>query len=422
MAGGGSPGGAGGDTSPLTTKGDLYTYSTGGARLPVGTNGQILVADSTTSTGLRWESVSPTTDTTAWHNNLDTFGSAKKIGTVDDFGFAIYSHNKNIGTFFDPRGAGAIDANSGMAFLSSLSVPGDSIYWLKNLDATPSASSSCELQFNSDVATLQIFTLNSNNPPRAPGNPSYDMASNEAAVFCYDNPLDIGTGLDHPIQFILDGARMCYMDKTGIIPQVDGLIATTSLGSSSLTWDTVFAQEGVFRYNLSSGTFGGATTEGEFIGGKASSFSYRFYLSGTTAIYKFTGAPGGDTELTITSQGGAGAGHAAGIVTINTDGLAVYQFLADSGFATTFAGKVDYHTIAGGTGIGVRVNVNQLDNSGWAIDSSGNMTVYAVQLGLYGHATVAQQTVTGSRVSGAALVDLLTKLAATGIIVDGTTP
>ena len=40
--------------SPLTTKGDLYTYSTADARLAVGNNGETLVADSSTSTGLRY--------------------------------------------------------------------------------------------------------------------------------------------------------------------------------------------------------------------------------------------------------------------------------------------------------------------------------------------------------------------------------
>lgn len=41
--------------SPLTTKGDLYTRSsTAGTRLPVGTNGQVLSANSAQATGLQW--------------------------------------------------------------------------------------------------------------------------------------------------------------------------------------------------------------------------------------------------------------------------------------------------------------------------------------------------------------------------------
>jgi|GEM_PF-5547385 len=43
-----------GSTSPLTTKGDLYTHDSADARLPVGTDGQFLVADSGETTGLKW--------------------------------------------------------------------------------------------------------------------------------------------------------------------------------------------------------------------------------------------------------------------------------------------------------------------------------------------------------------------------------
>ena len=41
--------------SPLTAKGDLFTYSTAPARLAVGNNGEQIVADSSTATGLRYQ-------------------------------------------------------------------------------------------------------------------------------------------------------------------------------------------------------------------------------------------------------------------------------------------------------------------------------------------------------------------------------
>jgi len=44
----------GGDNSPLTTRGDIYIYSTTNARLAAGSNGQVLTADNTIADGLKW--------------------------------------------------------------------------------------------------------------------------------------------------------------------------------------------------------------------------------------------------------------------------------------------------------------------------------------------------------------------------------
>lgn len=43
--------------SPLTTKGDIWGYSSTNARIPVGANGLVLQADSTQTLGVKWASV-----------------------------------------------------------------------------------------------------------------------------------------------------------------------------------------------------------------------------------------------------------------------------------------------------------------------------------------------------------------------------
>lgn len=47
-----------GGSSPLTTKGDVYVYGTADDRLPVGTNGHVLTADSAQSLGVKWAAAS----------------------------------------------------------------------------------------------------------------------------------------------------------------------------------------------------------------------------------------------------------------------------------------------------------------------------------------------------------------------------
>jgi hypothetical protein len=49
-------GGGGGGGSPLTTKGDLFGFDTGGNRVPVGANGKVLTADSTAALGVSYQS------------------------------------------------------------------------------------------------------------------------------------------------------------------------------------------------------------------------------------------------------------------------------------------------------------------------------------------------------------------------------
>ncbi len=65
---------SGGSVSPLTTKGDLYGYSTVNARIPIGSNKAILAADSAQSLGLKWldpVTAPAATQWAAWDANLN---------------------------------------------------------------------------------------------------------------------------------------------------------------------------------------------------------------------------------------------------------------------------------------------------------------------------------------------------------------
>jgi len=75
----------GGGSSPLTTKGDVFTYDSADARLAVGTNTHVLTADSAQSLGIKWAAPATAPTVPEWVEYLAVRISDETPHTDDDF-------------------------------------------------------------------------------------------------------------------------------------------------------------------------------------------------------------------------------------------------------------------------------------------------------------------------------------------------
>jgi hypothetical protein len=121
-------------TSPLTTKGDIYTRtSSADARLPVGTNGYALVADSAETTGLKW--AAPSTGALVFIKS-STFSSASTV-EVDDAFSTTYDHYMII-----LNNTGSASTDLAMRFRSGGSTNTQSKYTTQQLESSSTTTSS----------------------------------------------------------------------------------------------------------------------------------------------------------------------------------------------------------------------------------------------------------------------------------------
>lgn len=117
-----------GVTSPLTTKGDLWGFSTVNARIPIGTNNQVLIADSAQTLGLRWGAVTSGTGTvtsvalSSGSSGITVTGSPVTTAGGFTLGTALNGMIRGNGTGFVVATAGTHYVAPGLATASGLTM------------------------------------------------------------------------------------------------------------------------------------------------------------------------------------------------------------------------------------------------------------------------------------------------------------
>ena len=134
--------------SPLTAKGDLFTYSTAPARLAVGANGETIVADSSTSTGLRYNANYAAGKNTILNGDFNIWQRGTSFSITSN---AAYTADRWV---FDTGGSGVVTVSRQAFTAGQTDVPGNPTYFLQAAFSTSGSSASMLQQRIENVATF----------------------------------------------------------------------------------------------------------------------------------------------------------------------------------------------------------------------------------------------------------------------------
>jgi len=110
-------------TSPLTTKGDAYGFTTVDARVPIGTNGDVFTADSAQAAGVKWAAAGSASSGIFGGQRDATFGA----GWIVPWDHIVASGSED--TIYYPVGFSADPVFLDLQAMLDTLVDGDTVFW-----------------------------------------------------------------------------------------------------------------------------------------------------------------------------------------------------------------------------------------------------------------------------------------------------
>jgi len=187
----------GGGTSPLTTKGDLFGFDTADARIPVGTNGQVLTANSAVALGVEW-ATSP--DASQWAN----FPAVSDVdfGTFDGINVDRFLFSVDAGSFANNSDTGFVRSSNGL--LANVDFE-KSYFW----SAAKTTIMSLEQEITNNNSVLSVLATPNGSVPKI-------------KTFALDNTPTIGADIAN-IDFLALNDAAANVVYAGLQAEIEGI-------------------------------------------------------------------------------------------------------------------------------------------------------------------------------------------------------
>jgi hypothetical protein len=348
-----SGGGAG--SSPLTTKGDVWGFSTVDARIPVGTDGQVLTADSAQALGVKWATPSGGGGLSAIAA-YSTLSNNTALSAVP-----VATQSFILGTpSFSPAGAAAQFTQT---------VNGTYQYLIQNASSGASASTDFVATADTGSDTTQYVNLGVNNSGFSVGTWTINGAL-DGYLYTSDGAMAVGTASNKPLDFFTGGTLLANKRMS-----ISGTGAVTIGGTLGVTG-------AVTGSNLS-----GTNTGDQVVPVNTTSTASQFFTAYNNITGAFTKAQPAFSDVSgtatsgqyVTMVGDSGSGGTKGAVPAPAAGdAAASKFLKADGTwaAPAGGGSPAFSSITGGTNTTAAMVVGT--GASLAASGSGSITATAI--------------------------------------------